>query len=462
MININNSKEINIRDKKITVIGLGISGKAASILANHLGAIVFASDLNSNDEVNLNAMELIHDHHISTETGLHSQKIYDSDLWVLSPGISIDSKIVKIAYKKNIPIVSEIEFASWYTKSPIIGITGSNGKTTTTHILHKMFQTSEIKGVMAGNVGIPFSECVLNEILKPSKKLLYLLEVSSFQLEFISTLRPIIAIYTNISEDHLDRHISMQRYINMKMRLIKNFKKTSTVIYNEDDIILKSSFKNIPFRKIPFSIKTSNGSLCIKDGLIYHKGTKDILFDVQDLNLSGEHNLYNYLAAATCAKLYGLKNKHINTALKTFDGVPHRLEYISTIDGVEYINDSKATNINSVIVAINAYDRPLILILGGYNKGADFRLLLSHIKSNSVKTIITYGEAGGQIKTAIGDAVRSIKKVDLNSAVKTAHLIAQPGDIVLLSPGCASFDQFSNFEARGDFFKSIVRGLSSL
>ena len=146
----------------------------------------------------------------------------------------------------------------------------------------------------------------------------------------------------------------------------------------------------------------------------------------------------------------------------TFDGVPHRLEYILTLDGVDYINDSKATNINSVIVAIKTYTRPLILILGGYNKGADFRLLLSHIKSNSVKTIITYGEAGGQIKTAIGDAVRSIKKVDLNSAVKTAHLIAQPGDIVLLSPGCASFDQFSNFEARGDFFKSIVKGLSSL
>ena len=183
-----------------------------------------------------------------------------SDLWIIYPGVPADSNIISEEINQNIPIVSEIEFASWFTNSPIIGITGSNGKTTTTHILNQMFQGDRTVGVVGGNIGIPFSECVLNEILKPSKKLLYLLEVSSFQLEFISTLRPIIAIYTNISEDHLDRHISMQRYINMKMRLIKNFKKTSTVIYNEDDIILKSSFKNIPFRKIPFSIKTSNGS----------------------------------------------------------------------------------------------------------------------------------------------------------------------------------------------------------
>ena len=462
MININKKSKINIRDKKITVIGLGISGKAASILANHLGAIVFASDLNSNEEVISNAMQLMHDYHISTETGLHSERIYDSDLWIISPGVSIASKIIIAASKKNIPIISEIEFASWYTKSEIIGITGSNGKTTTTHIMHKIFQKNGIKGVMAGNVGIPFSECVLKEILKPNKKLLYLLEISSFQLESIYTFCPTIAVYTNISEDHLDRHNSMKTYIDMKMKLIKNFREDNTLIFNEDDQILKSSFKNAQFKKIPFSINTSNGPFYLDDEAIYNKDSEEVVIYVKDLNLQGEHNLYNYLAAATCAKLYGVEDINIKTALKKFKGVPHRLEHILTIDGVDYINDSKATNINSVIVAIKTYIRPLILILGGYNKGADFRLLLSHIKSNSVKTIIAYGEAGEQIQTAIGDAVRSIKLIDLNSAVKNAHSIAQPGDIVLLSPGCASFDQFSNFEARGNFFKSIVKELSAL
>ena len=187
MININNKSKINIRDKKITVIGLGVSGKAAAILANHLGAIVFVSDINSTEEVISNAMELMTFHHIATETGIHSQKIYNTDLWIISPGISTDLKIFKIANKHNIPIISEIEFASWYTKSPIIGITGSNGKTTTTQILYNMCQTNEINGVMAGNIGVPFSECVLEEILKPNKKLLYLLEISSFQLESISS-----------------------------------------------------------------------------------------------------------------------------------------------------------------------------------------------------------------------------------------------------------------------------------
>ena len=460
MININNKSKINIRDKKITVIGLGISGKAAAILANHLGAIVFVSDINTTEEVISNAMELMTFHHIATETGIHSQKIYDTDLWIISPGISTDLKIFKIANKHSISIVSEIEFASWYTKSPIIGITGSNGKTTTTKILYNMCQTNKINGVMAGNIGIPFSECILEEILKPNKKLLYLLEISSFQLESISSFSPLIAIYTNISEDHLDRHNSMKKYINMKMRLIENFKENNTIVFNEDDKILKSTFSNTPFNKIPFSIKSFNGPFCVNNGKLCDTSSKEVLINIKDLILPGKHNLYNFLAAATCAKLYGIANKDIKKVLETFKGVPHRLEYISTIKDVDYINDSKATNISSVIVAIKTYTRPLILILGGYNKGADFRLLLPHIKSNSLKAIVTYGEAGGQIETAIGDAVRSIKQFDLSSAVRQAHSIAQPGDIVLLSPGCASFDQFSNFEDRGNFFKSIVKGLS--
>ena len=450
----------NIINKRITVIGLGISGKAASILANHLGAIVYASDSNSSEEIISNAMELMRDHHIATETGIHSDKIYNSDLWIISPGVPSNSKIILEASNYNIPVVSEIEFASWFTKFPCIGITGSNGKTTTTYILNQIFQKSKTVGIIGGNIGIPFSECILKEIIYPSKNLVYLLEISSFQLEFISSFCPYIAIYTNISEDHLDRHVSMQEYVKMKIRLVQNFKKNNTVIYNEDDDALKAIFHNSSLKKLTYGIKSLNHIFYVKDDAIYHSSSNTLIIQIKDLKLKGKHNLSNFLAAATCADIYGIKIENIKNVLKTFKGIPHRIEYVSTIMEVDYINDSKATNINSVIVALKTYNKPVILLLGGVNKGSNFKLLLPHIKYNNVKTILAYGEAGEQIKSAIGDAVRLFIMKDLNSAVKKAHSIAQPGDNVILSPGCASFDQFKNFEDRGNFFKSTVRELT--
>ena len=460
MIELKKYNRENILDKRITVIGLGISGKAVSILANQLGAVVYASDSNSSEEIIKNAMELINDHHIATETGIHSNKIYNSDLWIISPGVSAKSKIIKEALNNNIPIVSEIEFASWFTKFPIIGITGSNGKTTTTYILNHMLKKSNTVGVIGGNIGIPFSECILKEILHPSKNLVYLLEISSFQLEFISSFRPYLSIYTNISEDHLDRHYSMKEYIKMKLRLVENCKKNNTVVFNEDDHNLKSIFRNSVLKKSTFGVKSLKHTFYLKDDAIYHNPSNSLVINIKDIKLKGQHNLLNFLAAATCADQHGAKIEDIKNVFKTFKGIPHRIEYVTTILEVDYINDSKATNINSVIVAIETFNKPTILLLGGFNKGIDFGLLVPHIKTNSVKTIIAYGEASEQIKSAIGDAVRLFIVDDLNSAVKNAHSIAQPGDIVLLSPGCASFDQFKNFEDRGNFFKSTVKALS--
>ena len=460
MIKLKKYNRENILNKRITVIGLGISGKAVSILANQLGAIVYASDSNSSEEIISNAMELMHDHHIATETGIHSNKIYDSDLWIVSPGVSAKSKIIKEAFNHNIPIVSEIEFASWFTKFPIIGITGSNGKTTTTYILNQMFKEGKKAGVIGGNIGIPFSECILKEILHPSNNLVYLLEISSFQLEFISSFRPNLSIYTNISEDHLDRHYSMQEYVKMKLRLVENCKKNDTVVFNEDDAILKSIFHDSPLKKSTYGITSSNHTFYLKNDAIYHSSLNTFIIKIKDIKLKGQHNLLNFLAAASCADIYGIKIEYIKNVFKTFKGIPHRIEYVTTLMGVDYINDSKATNINSVIVAIKTYNKPTILLLGGVNKGVDFGLLVPHIKNSNIKTILAYGEASEQIKSAIGDAVRLFRINDLNSAVKNAHSIAQPGDVVLLSPGCASFDQFKNFEDRGDFFKSTVRALS--
>ena len=257
MINIENKNKIDIYNKKVTVIGLGLSGIGAAKLANHLGAKVFASDINSNIEIGTNALRLMQNQHIAIETGIHSSKIFHSDLWILSPGIAKDSHLVKKAVKKNIPIVSEIEFASWYTNSKIIAITGSNGKTTTAHVLYEMCQTKNINVIMAGNMGISFSESVLSEIIEP-KKTVYILEISSFQLEFTKHLCPYIALYTNISEDHIDRHHSMSEYIAMKLRLVKNFKNGSLVIYNQDDNILTNAFANKKINKNTFSIKSND------------------------------------------------------------------------------------------------------------------------------------------------------------------------------------------------------------
>jgi len=455
MIDITVRENINIRDKQVTVIGLGISGIETAKLANHLGARVFASDSGFNKRISAHAMDLMHSHHIASETGLHSEKIYDADLWVLSPGVPKNADIVIKAQEKNIPIVGEIEFASWFTESPIVAVTGSNGKTTTAYILTEMCQSKNNHAVIAGNMGLPFSERVLNEIKTLDETRTYILEVSSFQMEFVNHFSPIIAVYTNLSIDHLDRHRSMEEYLKMKLRMIQNMDQEDCVVYNGDDPELVSVLENQTVRLQPFSI-TRSDTLYTLEGTSIKNHSGKSLARLDELGIPGDHNLSNLLSAATCSHLLGIPDDHISQVMKTFTGVEHRLEHVLTINDVQYINDSKATNINSVIVAIDTFKKPIILILGGRNKGADFRLLLPHIKSSHVRDVISYGEAGGQIDAALGDAVRSVQVTDLNSAVKKAQVLAAPGDIVLLSPGCASFDEFSNFEARGKFFKSAV------
>ena len=455
MINYNTHNNIEIYNKKITVIGLGVSGKAAAQLANYLGARVFASDIGNSKAISTNAMDLMNNH-IASETGIHSDKIFDADIWIVSPGIPKDSEIILKALDKNILIVSEIEFASWYTKTPIIAITGSNGKTTTTNIISQMCNTNDLNGIIAGNMGIAFSERVLYEIQNPNPKNIFILEISSFQMEFIQFFCPFIAVYTNISPDHLDRHGSLNNYLKMKLNMIKNMNDNGHIVYNKDDKRLSKSIQDNNKNIVPFSILSSNVMFKLNNNNIYDSNETSIT-TLDEIPLIGKHNLSNLLAGATAAKLIGVSNKNISEVIKNFSGIEHRLEYIGSFNDIKYINDSKATNIDSVKVAIKSFKQPIILILGGKNKGADFRLLLPHIKSSHVRDIVSYGEAGEEILTAIRDAVRSINVVDLNSAVKAAQSLANPGDIILLSPGCASFDEFRNFEERGNYFKSIIK-----
>ena len=453
MLNI--TKE-NLLNKKITIIGLKKSGYAATILGHELGANIFVSEIDNDLEIITNKNNLIKKG-IDVETGNHSNLVYDADFWVISPGVPNDIEIIKQAKALNIPIIGEIEFASRFTSTPIIAVTGSNGKSTTVNILYSMLKTDKLQPILAGNIGIPFSEKVFEELKNPDLGNIYILEISSFQLEFIEQFRAMICVYLNISPDHLDRHKNMDKYLKIKLKMIKNHKKDDTVVYNNDDPILDVAFNDYLLEKIPFSISNQTPFFGVNETKIYNENNEPYVF-IDDIILKGKHNLSNLLASATVAKLMNVDDKIIINTMKNFSGIDHRLQIIKEINEVTYVNDSKATNIHSVIVAINSFETPIILLLGGKNKNSDFRLLLPHTKRH-VKHIVSYGEAGGEIAAAIGDAVRLNCVSSLSEAVASAHNLASPGDIVLMSPGCASFDQFNNFEERGEKFISLVNNL---
>jgi len=448
---------IKIKGKKVVILGLGLSGIAAASLAAHKEANVFISDQNSSGSL-IDSLEELKALNIKGELGKHSNQIYEADLWVISPGISQDSEIIAKAKEKNIPIVSEIEFASWFTEAPIIAITGSNGKTTTAHVLEKMVQTDEIHGLLAGNVGIPFSHMVLNDLNKPDAKRVWVLEISSFQLEFIIHFKPFISIFLNITPDHLNRYASMKEYISAKMNMWSNQNKEDFIIYNANDNILVEEIAESTSRKIAFGLNYHPEAIFQPNQTKIYNEKHTTLIEMDEILLPGKHNLSNALAASTAAHLIGISNDKICSVLSTFSGVPHRLEKISEINGVTYINDSKATNLDAVNVALQSFSQPVILLLGGVDKGGDFRSLLPHTHKY-LKTVIAFGQAKELILLAFGDAVRSTSAMDLNKALTLAQNYSQPGDIILLSPGCASFDEFDSFEHRGDYFRGLVSSM---
>ena len=453
---IQNINKANQSNKKITIIGLKRSGYAAALLGYELGAKMFVSEINNDEEIEKNKNILIKKG-IDVEIGRHTKRIYDADYWIISPGVPNDINIIKKAKKLNIPIIGEIEFASRFTNLPIIAVTGSNGKSTTVSIIYDMLKTKSIKPILAGNIGIPFSEKIIREIKKSYLGNVYVLEISSFQLEFIDQFRPKISVFLNISPDHLDRHKNIDSYINTKLKMVKNCKNDDVIIYNKDDNIFKATFDNQKLKVVPFSIKNKTKYFRIDKSKIYDGDHKTLCY-LDEIMLKGDHNLSNLIASATVAKIMNVDNGSIINTMKNYDGIDHRLQKVREANGITYINDSKATNIESVIVALNSFEKPIVLILGGKNKNSDFRLLLPHTKRH-VKHIVSYGEAGGEIAAAIGDAVRLNRVSSLNQAVASAHKLASPGDIVLMSPGCASFDQFHNFEERGKKFASIVNDL---
>ena len=453
-MNIHDRATIEIRGKKIVILGLALSGAAAAKLAVRQGADVFVSD-NQDTLALQGTLTDLKALSISGELGQHSDQIYDADLWIISPGIAQDSELVQKAQSNDIPIISEIEFSSWFTTAPILAITGSNGKTTTAHLLAEMIQTDDLHGALAGNVGIPFAEMVLEDLENPDPKRIWVLEISSFQMEFIEHFKPYIAIFLNITPDHLNRYPSMKEYIAAKMNMWSRQTAEDFIVYNADDTILVEEIAESTSRKIAFGLDHHPEAIFQPNRTKIYTEEHATLIEMNQLALPGKHNLANALAAATAAHLMGVPNKSITATMSQFSGVPHRLEPIAEINGVTYVNDSKATNLDAVQVALESFTQPIILLLGGLDKGGDFRSILPHTHNN-LKEVIAFGQAKELILTALRDAVRSTSVMDLKEALELAQNCSQPGDVVLLSPGCASFDQFENFEERGDHFRSLV------
>lgn len=441
----------------LVVLGGGESGVGTAILGLKKGYKVFVSDKGKIKEKYKNVLEHFG---IDWEEEKHSEdRILKADLVMKSPGIPDKVPLVKQLVEKGIPVISEIEFASKYTDAKIIGITGSNGKTTTTMLTNHILANGGLKVGMAGNIGDSYAKMVAENDFE-----YYVLEISSFQLDGIVDFKPHIAVITNISPDHLDRYeYSFENYIASKFRIAENQDENDYLIYDADDTVLVKWLKEHPVKSklMPFSLNIvfEEGAFIEQNEIIIKTTTDTISMSKDSLALEGQHNVKNTMAAATIAKLVGIRKETIRACVSSFQGAPHRLEKVLKIHHVEYINDSKATNVNAAYYALDSMKSPTVWIVGGVDKGNEYMELMPLVREK-VKAIICLGEDNEKIKHVFGNAVDLlVETFAMEEAVKVAYKIAERGDTVLLSPACASFDLFKNYEDRGDQFKNCVKNL---
>ncbi|MGD9489234.1 MAG: UDP-N-acetylmuramoyl-L-alanine--D-glutamate ligase [Calditrichaceae bacterium] len=442
----------NVENKKVTVLGAARSGIAAAKLLQKHHADVFVSDSAPTGQKQNEIAEL-EKNKIEYEFGVHSDRAFDVDFVVLSPGIPYKSNVVQRFVKAGIPVYSEIEIASWFCRCGIIAVTGSNGKTTTTTLIGEMLKQKYPDAVIAGNIGQPFSAFVED----CDEKNWAVVEVSSFQLETIDTFHPDVAVILNFAPNHLDRYDSYDDYLKAKWRITKNLTENDVFIYNLDDIKLSEWANKLNCRKSGFDINHRHkDGACFADNSIYISG--QALIEAQKIGIRGKHNIMNAMAAALAAGEAHIAADDIRKVLTEFRGVEHRLEFVGEINGVKYVNDSKATTVESLSYALQSFREPIILIAGGKDKGSDFTKLNDFIDKN-VRDLVLIGQASE--KMAI--AWQNIKPIhfagSLDDAVNLARNISLPGDVILLSPACASFDMFRDFEDRGRQFKTIVNKL---
>lgn len=448
---------IDIKNKNITVIGARRSGLGAARLIKKHGGLAFVSDAAKEDTLKEFTSELQKEN-IQYECGVNSEKVYDCALMVISPGVPSDAPVIKEAVKRGIKVISEIELAYNFCKGKIIAITGTNGKTTTTSLCDHVLNTAGVKSYAAGNIGIAFSE-IADEVKENE---FVSLEVSSFQIDLIDTFKPFISMILNITPDHLNRYDNkIENYISSKLTIYRNQDKNEITILNRDSALLYDNLTPGNSRSMFFSLSEKQDNGCTLEGnnIVYrNNGVEQFTCTTDDISLKGEHNYANAMAVIIAAKIIGIEDEKIKAGLKSFAGVEHRLEFVREIDGVKFINDSKATNVDSVWYALRSFDQPMFLILGGQDKGNDYNQIKDLVQER-VKKIYAIGSSADKIFNFFHKLVKVEIKKSMKDVIHTANAESRSGDVVLLSPACASYDMFDNYEHRGKVFKDEVNKL---
>ena len=446
-----------LHTKKVSVVGAARSGVAVAMLLQSQGAVVYVSDSAAADKLQA-SLPTLQAEKINYEVGGHSDRVYECELMVISPGVPSNAPVVLEAQKRKIKVVSELEVGSWFCRAPIVAITGSNGKTTTTTLTGRILSDAAKKHVVAGNIGTAFSSVVL-ELAETD---IAVLEVSSFQLDCIDNFRPKISVLLNITPDHMDRYDhSIEKYAASKARIFQNQQADDVLIYNQDDewtnkIVLQAQCRTIGFSR---EQKLTEGAFVEEGKLVTSlHGTRSEVIDINQIFIKGMHNLYNSMAAVLVGQLLGVDATIMQSTLKTFEGIEHRLEFVRRLNDVSYYNDSKATNVDSVWFALQSFKEPIVLFLGGRDKGNDYSRL-TELVHRQVKAIVAIGESADIVEQSFKGTTVISKASSMEEAVATARFLAQPGDVVLLSPACASFDWFKNYEHRGEVFKQLVNNL---
>lgn len=443
----------NFPYQHVLVLGLAKSGEAAAQLLYDSKVTFTINDLTplENNEIAKYFQSL----GVPVVTGGHPISLLDDvDLVVKNPGIPYNNPIVKEALKRNIPIITEVELSYYLFNGTLIGITGSNGKTTTTTLIFELLNEAKLHPVIAGNIG----QVATNVARTQKDGQPIVMELSSFQLKAIKKFKPNISILLNLTEAHLDFHETMEDYLDSKLNITKNQTESDVVIYNFEEEKIKSNVLTKPIKKLPFSTKQYlRDGVSLKDNKIYYKD--EVIIERQQIALPGNHNLENVLAAIAVSKVMDVPNEVIKNVLKSFTGVKHRLQFVKELNGRKFYNDSKATNILATIKAIEAFNEPTVLIAGGLDRGNEYDELFQHF--NNVKSCVVYGESSEKlVEAARRNGFNKIEKVNnLEQATILAYENSEKGDIILLSPACASWDQFSSFEERGDMFIQFVHKL---
>jgi len=451
---------MDLNNKRVLVVGLGKSGVASALFLKSRGARVTVSDAKTPDQLKEEIPKLL-DEGIAVETGGHGERTFQGqDLIVVSPGVPVDARPLVQARTLGESVIGEIELAAQFFPGRIVAITGSNGKTTTTTLAGEIIAAGGFPAVVGGNIGTP----AVTLVEGATPETVAVLEVSSFQLETIQSFRPWIAVVLNITPDHLDRHRTFEAYTDAKARIFENQRGDDFAVLNADDPTAATLANRTRAQVFWFSRKREvQQGAYVNDGRILFrdvKGQREIML-TSEIPLKGSHNVENVLAAVAVGALSGVSAEKIRDAVRSFKAVEHRLEYVATVRGVEYYNDSKATNVDATIKALESFPANIHLILGGKDKGSDYTVLNDLLRQR-VKRVYTIGSAATKIESQIKGAAEIVHAETLENAVRRASEVAQPGDIVLLAPACASFDQFRSYEHRGKVFKEVVGALKSM